>query len=105
MIKVPIFLAIVSIFLAGSASEIFTSDVVITITPIKETIIMSGITKDNMYYELKEYETTDNIVLSSLKTLNINNSSKLKGRITGIKNGKYVFSVEGLVYNISNLTR
>ncbi len=86
----------------GSVSE--TPDIVITVTPTKETIIASTFSaKDNFYYELIEYETTDNIVLSSQRTLNLNESSILKGRIIGIKNGKYVFSVENILFNICGL--
>ena len=86
-----------------SASE--TPEIVITVTPTKETMMVSGFsTKYNMSYELKEYETTDNIVLSSLKTLNLNESSKVKGRIIGIENGKYVFSVEGVVHDLFGLS-
>lgn len=98
-----ILLAILIMVLNESASE--TPEIVIAVTPTKETIMESGFsTKYNMSYELKEYETTDNIVLSSLKTLNLNESSKVKGRIIGIENGKYVFSVEGVVHDLFGLS-
>jgi len=104
MIKETIFLAILSIVLGGSLSEIYSADdTVITITPTKETIIASGFTRDNIYFELKEYETTDNIVLSSFKKLTLNESSKVKGRIIGIDNRKYVFSVAETVLDLSEI--
>jgi len=102
-LKKVILLAILIVVLNQSVSE--TPDIVITITPTKETIIASGFsTKHNISYELKEYETTDNIVLSSLKTLKLNESSKLKGRIIGIENGKYIFSVEAIVRDVLGLS-
>ncbi len=102
MIRVIIFLAILSI--AGFVSEIgSTSDIVITITPTKETMIVSGFSEDNIYFELKEYETTDNIVLSSFRELKLNKSSTVRGRIIGIENGKYVFSVAENLLNLSEI--
>ena len=104
MIKETIFLAILSIVLAGFVSEKGSSpDIVITITPTKETMIASGFSGDDIYYELKEYETTDNIVLSSFKQLNLNRSSTVKGRIIGIENGKYVFSVAENILDLSEI--
>ena len=104
MIKETIFLAILSIVLGGSVSEVFsTADTVITITPTKEIIIASGFTRDNIYFELKEYETTDNITLSSFKELNLNKRSTVKGRIVGIENGKYIFSVAETLLDLSEL--
>lgn len=102
MIRVIIFLAILSI--AGFVSEIGpTSDIVITITPTKETMIVSGFSEDDIYFELKEYETTDNIVLSSFRELKLNKSSTVRGRIIGIENGKYVFSVAENLLNLSEI--
>ncbi len=104
MIKEIIFLAILIIVLGESISEIrSTPDTVITITPTKETMIASGFTGDNIYFELKEYETKDNIVLSSFIKLNLNESSKVKGRIIGIDNGKYIFSVAETFFNLSEI--
>ena len=103
MIKETIFLAIL-IGLGGPVSEIgCTPDIVITITPTKETMIASGFSEDDIYFELKEYETTDNITLSSFKELNLNKSSKVKGRIVGKENGKYVFSVAETIFDLSEI--
>ncbi len=102
MIRVIIFLAILSI--GGFVSETgSTPDVIITITPTKETMILSGFSEDNIYFELREYETTDNIVLSSFKELNLNKRSTVKGRIVGIENGKYVFSVTEILLDLSEI--
>lgn len=102
MIKVTIFLAILSIFLGDSVSEICCmADTVITITPTKETMIASSFAGDNTFFELKEYETTDNIVLSSFIKLDLNKSSKVKGRIIGIENGKYIFLVDENIFELS----
>jgi len=104
MIKETIFLAILSIVLGGSLSEIYSADdTVITITPTKETIIASGFTRDNIYFELKEYETAENIILSSFKELNLNKTSTVKGRIIGIENRKYVFSVSETLLDLSEI--
>ena len=104
MLKETIFLAILSLVLWEFVSEIgSTSDIVITITPTKETMIISGFSEDNIYFELREYETTENIVLSSSKELNLNKRTTVKGRIVGIENGKYVFSVAETLLDLSEL--
>ncbi len=101
MIKLTVFLAVLIMFLDGSGSE--TPDIVIAVTPTRETIVASGLTGNNTFFELNEYETTDNIVLSSFIKLDLNKNSKVKGRITGIENGKYVFSVEENIFDLSTV--
>lgn len=100
-----IFLAILVIVLAGSLSETLSEqDVIIEITPTTETVTASGITRDGIYFELKEYQTAENIILSSFKTLDLNKKIKVKGRMIGINGGKYIFSVKEIILDLSAIT-
>lgn len=97
-----IFLAILAIVLGGSISEILSEqDVIIEITPTTETVVANGFTRHGIYFELKEYQTAEDIILSSFKTLDLNQKVRVKGQVIGTDSGKYVFSVKETVIDLA----
>jgi len=102
MINEAIFLGIFIIVLGGLASEIYPAgEGVIAVTPTSEIIVASGFTRDGIYFELKEYQTAEGIILSSFKTLDLNKRIKIRGQIIGISDEKYVFSVKETVIDLA----